>query len=446
MKNHDKKKRLLIVDDHPVELKGFANALSKKYGVATAGSVEEANALMISSRFDCALLDVFLGGDVNGFELADWYRALDPIMAILLVTAYPLSYFKNAGTAIDSYLDKDKLSKSIESGALDYAIDNAIWRRTMPHHLKQKRFAVLQHIMPHLKAVRFASRTGDDSGAERIDFLLVENDVPVAGAMDVYNVPTSIERKNRHIISIASCVGCGGGCRFCGSGNRRLEGPYTLSALVAQVILGLDSYHAKGALEEGKKVYINFTAEGDSLVYNPKNTFQAIDLLSRQQGLDLSYIITTTGSVKNLAIFREEYSHLPVTFYWSVITLKQDLRPWLMPGVSQALVELRDAFQQTAELTKTTITASWTLIKGMNDGDDDIDDIVEYFKNRPFEIKIMALEDGTLVGAEKTTEADVDRFMEKLRAKGIPCRKREIVGGKIKAGCGTTVPVDISFL
>jgi DNA-binding NarL/FixJ family response regulator len=91
--------RLLIVDDHPVVREGTAALLAAQPGIAvagTAGSIEEASALIGGAPADVLLLDIRLGTD-SGLRLLKESAAPDePRPAIIVLTSYDYPQYAEA--------------------------------------------------------------------------------------------------------------------------------------------------------------------------------------------------------------------------------------------------------------------------------------------------------------------------------------------------------------
>ena len=84
---------ILVIDDKPEVHQAVALALEPWVErVESAASPEAVPALMASTRFDCALLDMnFAAGDRSGREgmtALDAIKAADPALAVILMTAY----------------------------------------------------------------------------------------------------------------------------------------------------------------------------------------------------------------------------------------------------------------------------------------------------------------------------------------------------------------------
>jgi DNA-binding NarL/FixJ family response regulator len=85
--------RVAIVDDHPMVREGTAALLAAQPGiavVATAGSIEEARAILLSVSVDVMLLDIRLGSD-SGLRLLGTDGP-----AIVVVTAYDYPQYVEA--------------------------------------------------------------------------------------------------------------------------------------------------------------------------------------------------------------------------------------------------------------------------------------------------------------------------------------------------------------
>jgi two-component system, NarL family, nitrate/nitrite response regulator NarL len=88
--------RLLIVDDHPVVRDGTAALLTAQPGIevaGTAGSIDEALALIASVPADVLLLDIRLGTD-SGLRLLT--ETSDDAPAIIVLTAYDYPQYAEA--------------------------------------------------------------------------------------------------------------------------------------------------------------------------------------------------------------------------------------------------------------------------------------------------------------------------------------------------------------
>lgn len=426
--------RILAVDDHAVLREGIKRALEHRYEVTTTGSPEEARDLLDENDFAAVLLDYHLGDDIpNGLHVAKWFRESHPSIAIIILTAAPELLYERDPVSIDDILDK-----ASDSEAIIGAIENALWKRRLPSNIRKRRSKALFSFRQEKEAVRFISRTGGDH-TERLSLeTAVDNQNLIT---TVYSVP---EIEKRNVICLASSIGCVGRCTFCESKNRSFVRPLSASELVGQAVYGLSGYHARQAFEEKSDTVINFATEGDCVYSNLANSCEAVKRLRAIKGLDLSFIMTTIGHERNLRRFLEEYSDLPIEFYWSVITTNRDTRNWLMPTAArQSLEGLRDVFQEIAKKTGKKVTASFSIIDGLNNRPEDVEAIARLLAGRPFRLKFMALRPGSLGDYKGPTPESLEKFSDEVAQKtGLECRVRRIVGGKVGGGCGEAVSCD----
>jgi DNA-binding NarL/FixJ family response regulator len=89
--------RVAVVDDHPVLREGTAGLLATQPGLAmvgTAGTLEEAAALIATTAIDVLLLDIRLSGESGLNLLTD--GSTDPRPAIVVLTAYDYPQYAEA--------------------------------------------------------------------------------------------------------------------------------------------------------------------------------------------------------------------------------------------------------------------------------------------------------------------------------------------------------------
>ncbi len=438
---------ILLLDDSLVYGKPLEEMLIRRFGqgsVCFAQTVSEANARMAERRFDAALVDINLGRSttVNGFDITRSYREADPRMAIILLTITPELYYREQGDIVAD----DCLQKTIQFEQMVESIESAIWRKRMPHKERQKIFSALLPLMQqHGRAITFKNRTGDTTGAERIEGVTQDKN---RIACVVYHPPEK-ELAGKVVAAIASSCGCPYDCTFCKSGQRKFVRPLTTSEMIAQVLLCLRSYHARKVWEDkAAKFFVSFTAEGDVVASgetNLRNGCQAVELLREGlKPLHPQFIMTTVGREDALRMYLQKYASLPITFYWSLNFAIQEMREkYMKAAAKQSITGLRDIFHAIGERSGRQITVAHMLIHGVNDREEDVRALRELFLGRDvFELKISAMERDSIAGVGPTTDEHVHSFAKRLREVGLKCRERKIVGWRVSASCGWTIPLE----
>jgi len=100
--------RILVVDDEPSIRHLLQQVLAGEYwSVETAGTAIEALGKLEQAPCDLAIVDLLLP-EINGLDLAEAIRVLDPGTPVILMTAYGTATFESiaAHPAISHYLHK----------------------------------------------------------------------------------------------------------------------------------------------------------------------------------------------------------------------------------------------------------------------------------------------------------------------------------------------------
>jgi DNA-binding NarL/FixJ family response regulator len=87
---HDRRRRILVVDDHPIVRRGIAGLLDAQSDLCCAGeadSVPAAQRLLRDGKFDLLLVDVSLPG-VSGLDLVRRVRSSDQFVPILVLSMH----------------------------------------------------------------------------------------------------------------------------------------------------------------------------------------------------------------------------------------------------------------------------------------------------------------------------------------------------------------------
>lgn len=94
-KSSKPKARVLLVDDHAVVRDGLAQLIQSEADLTVcgeAGSAEEAVAILDRCKPDLAIVDISMGG-VNGIELIKNLKAMNPKVAVLVLSMHDESHY-----------------------------------------------------------------------------------------------------------------------------------------------------------------------------------------------------------------------------------------------------------------------------------------------------------------------------------------------------------------
>ena len=164
-------------------------------------------------------------------------------------------------------------------------------------------------------------------------------------------------------VCVSTQVGCAVGCMFCMTGRDGLARHLTSGEIVAQVALARTRQRVRRVV---------FMGMGEP-AHNLDNVLDAITLLGEQGDLATKNLVfSTVGD-------RRVFERLPLVsvkpaLALSLHTTKPELRAQLLPRAPRIepaeLVALADAYSRA---TKYPTQYQWTLLEGVNDGDDELD-------------------------------------------------------------------------
>ncbi|HRI17462.1 MAG TPA: RNA methyltransferase, partial [Burkholderiaceae bacterium] len=166
-------------------------------------------------------------------------------------------------------------------------------------------------------------------------------------------------------LCVSTQVGCAVGCVFCMTGRQGLLRQVGSAEMVAQVAL---ARHLRPVTK------VVFMGMGEP-AHNLDNVAEAIELLGTAGAIGHKNLVFST--VGDLRVF-ERLPHLAVrpALALSLHTTKPVLRASLLPNAPrlapEELVAHGDAY---ARATGYPIQFQWTLIEGVNDGDDEVEGI-----------------------------------------------------------------------
>ncbi|MCQ4303564.1 rRNA methyltransferase [Stutzerimonas frequens] len=227
-------------------------------------------------------------------------------------------------------------------------------------------------------------------------------------------------------LCVSSQVGCAVGCVFCMTGKSGLLRQLGSAEIVAQVALAR-------RFRPVKKVV--FMGMGEP-AHNLDNVLEAIDLLGTEGGIGHKNLVFST--VGDLRVFeRLPQQRVKPALALSLHSTDGALRQALLPRAPQIapdeLVELGESY---ARATGFPIQYQWTLLKGINDNQEEMDGILRLLKGKYAVMNLIpynSLEDDAYQRPEGERIVQIVRY---LHSRGVLTKVRNSAGQDIDGGCG----------
>jgi 23S rRNA (adenine2503-C2)-methyltransferase len=298
------------------------------------------------------------------------------------------------------------------------ALPQTSGRRQLQHFLPAPLVAELPAISAELAALATVqSEHPAEDGSARLlvrlgDGQMVESVLPPPGRIPGLCVSTQ--------------VGCAVGCVFCMTGTTGLIRQVGSAEIVAQVVL------ARTRRPVSKVVFMGMGEPA----HNLDNVMEAIELLGTVGNIGHKNLVFST--VGDARVFEAlPRASVKPALALSLHTTKADLRERLLPRAPRIapddLVALGEAY---ARATDYPIQYQWTLLDGINDGDDEVEGLVRLLSGKYAILNLIpynAVPELPFARPSWEKAADLAR---RLHRRGILTKLRQSAGQDVEGGCG----------
>ena len=288
-------------------------------------------------------------------------------------------------------------------------------KRQIEHYLPLALRKVLPALVEELAALaRLRSEHPAADGSVR---LLID----LAGGQSVESVLLP-----RGGLCVSTQVGCAVGCVFCMTGRDGLLRQLGSAEIVAQVALAR-------TLRPVKKVV--FMGMGEP-AHNLDNAIEAIDALGHEGAIGHKNIVFST--VGDERVFeRLPLGRVKPALALSLHTTKAALRAELLPRAPRiAPAELVEQGERYARTTGYPIQYQWTLLDGINDGDDEVDGIVALLEGKYAIMNMIPYNAVVGLPFARPAPKRAAAMARALNQRGVLTKLRQSAGQDVEAGCG----------
>lgn len=249
------------------------------------------------------------------------------------------------------------------------------------------------------------------------------------------------EASDRHTLCVSTQVGCAYGCRFCASGLEGWKRNLGVHEIVEQV-LAVERWHSADPASDNKPLdrLVNnlvIMGMGEPLA-NYENLIKSLKILNAPWGGGIGarkITVSTSGLAPQIRKLADEPFQFRLAI--SLHGATDEVRTKIMPvNRKYPLAELASACEYYQSKKGRMITLEYILIKGVNDGIDQVKPLSELAHRLNAKVNLIPYNNVEGLPWERPDEAAQDRFADALNSRGVTATLRREKGHDIDAACG----------
>lgn len=227
-------------------------------------------------------------------------------------------------------------------------------------------------------------------------------------------------------LCVSSQIGCAVGCQFCMTGRSGLIRQLTSGEIVAQVAL------ARSIRAVSKVVFMGMGEPA----HNLDNVLDAIGLLGSEGNIGHKNLVFST--VGDFRVFeRLPHGRVKPALALSLHTTKPALRAALLPRAPHiSPTELVVLGERYARQTHYPVQYQWTLLEGINDGDDELDGIVDLLRGKYAVLNMIPYNTIPDLQFRRPSWERARAIAYSLHQRGVMTKLRNSAGQEVDGGCG----------
>ena len=231
-------------------------------------------------------------------------------------------------------------------------------------------------------------------------------------------------------VCLSTEAGCPMGCKFCASAINGKSRNLTSGEILSEL------YEIEDDTNE-RVSHAVLMGTGEPLD-NYDNVIAFLHLVSDKRGQDMSLrniSLSTCGIVPNIKRLAGE--GLPITLALSLHSPIQKEREKIMPIAKvYPLDSVMEACRYYFEKTKRRVTLEYSLMKGVNDRDIDIEALSDLINGFPFHVNLIPVNPVKEAPFKAPGRSEVLNFRKKVEKCGINVTIRRELGRDIEGSCG----------
>lgn len=234
----------------------------------------------------------------------------------------------------------------------------------------------------------------------------------------------------RLTVCCSSQAGCAMACSFCATGRQGLTRNLCVGEIVDQVLAVQKDF--------GKRV-TNVVVMGQGEPFaNYDAVLAALRIINHQKLLNIGarhITVSTCGIIEGIERFSQEPEQF--TLAVSLHAARQNIRDEIMPAMkNQRLGALRKALDSYATVTGRRFSFEYALMRGVNDGEEDLEALVDYCRRLLCHVNLIPLNEIDDSPIQPVDRSVLEDWKARLEDSGIAASVRKSRGSDIAGACG----------
>ncbi len=227
-------------------------------------------------------------------------------------------------------------------------------------------------------------------------------------------------------LCVSTQVGCAVSCRFCMSGRDGLTRQLSSAEILAQVVL------ARRQRPVRKVVFMGIGEPS----HNLDAVLDAIDALGTLGGIGHKELVFSTVGDRR-AFERLPQGRVKPALALSLHSTDPQRRAQLLPNApALAPAELVEAADAYARASGYPVQLQWTLLDGINDGDDELQRLLPLLRGRRMMLNLIPYNEVAGSGFRRPPWERAVALTRALNAGGVLTRLRRSAAQEVDGGCG----------
>lgn len=235
-----------------------------------------------------------------------------------------------------------------------------------------------------------------------------------------------------HSVCISTEVGCLMGCKFCASGQLKLQRKLTAGEIVLQ-FFQINEYLIKKHLPTITNIVVMGIGEPFD---NYDNVAKALKILNHPYGINIGsrhITVSTCGLINKFKQFSRDFPQVNLAI--SLHAPNDQIRNQLMPiNQTYSIEQLLKAVDEHIKLTNRRVSFEYIMLKDINDTDECLNQLIKIAKNRLCYVNLI--EYNPIKNSQFQPSNRCSFFKNELMKNNIMTTIRLKRGTNIKAACG----------